>query len=565
MKACCIWATVAGLGTLILIAGVVVGWGAGPALVKSMVHDKLDLTDPDSDGYKYFIEPPVPVKVRFTFFSVDNADKVLDEGAKPILVEKGPYVYREDMVKKDIKWSTGNESTEDPAQFLEFGQYKKYTFLSEESCDGCTENDKVRTLNMAMAGLIAKAAELGGLTGMGILAGIQLQVIDKQLDTLFPETVVGDFLFNGINTGVAKWMIEFGSTKNRLPPVFRENGFALFNGKQDTSENECYQVETSVDSWDRHTMITKWGKDNTSLTSNLATAETCPYLNDPKCSNGEKWWVYPDANGNTGENSTCNQLRGTDGHQFPPFVDPEEQKELWLFNTVPCRSIFFRYDSETDIEGINVLEYIVPLDGGNVNKTVNVCACKELSDLVNNNDTCVKQVEDDPETLDISNCAITKCYDGLQDISKCQLAPTYLSYPHFYLAEEQLQYFEGLVPDVGKHRTFLDVEPNTGMTLSLHSRIQLNVPVYNAEDLAPLVSNYEMKLLSNITTVPAFPVLWIDEGADINSDPEMVDKLKKELVTPLKALEIGKWVAIGVGLALMALGGALTVKTSCGK
>ena len=41
--------------------------------------------------------------------------------------------------------------------------------------------------------------------------------------------------------------------------------------------------------------------------------------------------------------------------------------------------------------------------------------------------------------------------------------------------------------------------------------------MYNAEDLAPLVFNYEMKLLSNITTVPAFPVLWIDEGADINS------------------------------------------------
>ena len=44
------------------------------------------------------------MKVRFTFFSVDNADKVLNEGAKPILVEKGPYVYREDMVKKNIKW-----------------------------------------------------------------------------------------------------------------------------------------------------------------------------------------------------------------------------------------------------------------------------------------------------------------------------------------------------------------------------------------------------------------------------------------------------------------------------
>ena len=31
------------------------GWGIGPAVVKSMVHDTLDLTDEDSDGYINFV------------------------------------------------------------------------------------------------------------------------------------------------------------------------------------------------------------------------------------------------------------------------------------------------------------------------------------------------------------------------------------------------------------------------------------------------------------------------------------------------------------------------------
>ena len=56
---------------------------------------------------------------------------------------------------------------------------------------------------------------------------------------------------------------------------------------------------------------------------------------------------------------------------------------------------------------------------------------------------------------------------------KCQGAATTLSYPHFYLAEDQTKYFNGLNPDPEKHRLFLNVEPHTGMTLKLHSRIQV--------------------------------------------------------------------------------------------
>jgi len=554
----CLGATSAGLGVLLIIGGAVLGWVAGPAIVKSMVKSKLDLTDPESDGYEYFVEPPVPVMVRFTFFEVENPVEVIDSGAKPKLAERGPYVYQEDMLKKDIQW------TNDLDQFIEFGQYKTYTFKPEESCNNCTEDDEVRILNMPLAGLMAKAVDYGGMTGKGIFSGIQKNVLDQEVDELFPLTKVGDFLFNGIKDGAAGWMMTYSATKDRLPPVFRpENGFALFNGKQDTSENECYQVETSSESWDRHTMITKWGKDSQSLSADLSNAETCTWTGK-YC---EQWWPNADFQGNTDENSTCNQLRGTDGHQFPPFVNEDDQKELWIFNTVPCRSIFFRYSEKVKIEGISTLEYTVPLDGANINKTINVCTCEELSSLIANNDTCVQTLEDDPDTLDISTCPISKCYDGLQDITVCQGAPTYMSYPHFYLADAQRENFEGLQPDPEAHRTFLNVEPNTGMTLRLHSRIQLNTPVYNNKDtgLGTGVLSTNLTILQNIATVPAFPILWIDEGADIDSDPEMVKKLKNELVTPLNALNIGKWVAIGLGIALTLIGGFTLVVKPCGK
>ena len=48
-----------------------------------------------------------------------------------------------------------------------------------------------------------------------------------------------------------------------------------------------------------------------------------------------------------------------------------------------------------------------------------------------------------------------------------------MSYPHFYLADEQRAMFDGLEPVVEDHKTFFDVEPNTGMTLKIHTRIQV--------------------------------------------------------------------------------------------
>jgi len=545
MKATIIWGAVAGVGLVLLLGGIILGWVAGPKVVESMVHAKMDLTDPDSDGYKYFIEPPVPVMIKFTFLEVSNYQEVNAGTEIPHLVERGPYTYREDWTKQELQWS--NES-----QFLRFGQYRTYTFVKEKSCENCTEDDTVRILNMPMVGLIAKAASVPA-TGASIIYNLEKYLTGgTDTDELFPETKVSDFLFNGINTGAVDFMMHDTVISPRLPPVFRENGFALFNGKQDTSENECYEVETSVESWDRHTMITKWGKDNESMMGDLSGARTC---SSKEC---VTWWESADAEGRTGENSTCNQLKGTNGQQFPPFIKDEEK--LWIFNTLPCRSIFLNYKENTKIEGISVREYEVPLDGADINKKINVCACKELSDLVKNEDPCVK--EKDEETLDISNCTtITRCYNGLQDITQCQGAPTYMSYPHFYLAAEQQAYFTGLSPDPEAHRTFLKVEPNTGMTLSLHSRIQLNIPLYSNEDLnAGFSFHKDLTILENIKTIPAFPVLWLDEGADVDQDPEMVKKLKKELVTPLTALNVSKWVLIGVGIAMAVVGMFVTLR-----
>ena len=53
---------------------------------------------------------------------------------------------------------------------------------------------------------------------------------------------------------------------------FRENGFAIFNGKVNTSINENYQVSSGEVGWDQHTMLNMWGRDMDSLVPDLSTA-----------------------------------------------------------------------------------------------------------------------------------------------------------------------------------------------------------------------------------------------------------------------------------------------------
>ena len=76
--------------------------------------------------------------MKFYFFEVDNYESLIDgtaEGGRPLLKEKGPYTFREDREKKELNWT-------DSMEYLAFGQYKSYTFLPDESCDGCNSTDE---------------------------------------------------------------------------------------------------------------------------------------------------------------------------------------------------------------------------------------------------------------------------------------------------------------------------------------------------------------------------------------------------------------------------------------
>eukprot|EP00088_Acartia_fossae_P000871 TRINITY_DN10333_c0_g1_i4.p1 TRINITY_DN10333_c0_g1~~TRINITY_DN10333_c0_g1_i4.p1 ORF type:complete len:146 (-),score=36.97 TRINITY_DN10333_c0_g1_i4:80-517(-) len=139
----------------------------------------------------------------------------------------------------------------------------------------------------------------------------------------------------------------------------------------------------------------------------------------------------------------------------------------------------------------------------NVNKKKNICLCKDFAERGNKGCLKSSSVEDE---YDISDCELTTCYDGLINVENCQKSPVRMSAPHFFMAEEQLQYFDSsfVQPDADKDKSFLDIEPVSGQVLQGHKRFQVNMPVN------PTGRN-EIKFLKNIKAVPAFPVMWFDE------------------------------------------------------
>lgn len=73
---------------------------------------------------------------------------------------------------------------------------------------------------------------------------------------------------------------------------------------------------------------------------------------------------------------------------------------------------------------------------------------------------------------DVSLCDI----DGLVDVSKCTSTPIVHSNPHFLNASPVLQnHINGLQPDPLKHKSYIDIDPETNVVLNYKLSIQLNV------------------------------------------------------------------------------------------
>ncbi|KAK4878226.1 hypothetical protein RN001_010732 [Aquatica leii] len=176
----------------------------------------------------------------------------------------------------------------------------------------------------------------------------------------------------------------------------------------------------------------------------------------------------------------CTDIAASEGSFFPPR-DVTKSDIVHIYDKDLCRILPLQYRRPAMKQGIAVDLYTPP---DNVFET----ASKEP----NNKCYCPGTEYCPPK--------------GLQNISPCQFdAPVYLSFPHFYKADQTLlKAVDGLKPQKNKHENYFKIQPKLGIPLEGKIRVQLNLKIDQAESVVP------------VATFPSmiFPIMWLEEGID---------------------------------------------------
>lgn len=381
-----------------------------------------------------------------------NGKEIERVGAKPVLVEMGPYTYRSKWKKVDLEYH--NNGT------VSYRERKTYFFVPELSVG--SENDVITSLNGPLAvtlSLLQKAP--------AAVRVIVTLALDAVTEGFFVKRTVKQLLFEGY----PDLLTTFGPLLNPKIPSNNNGRFGWLMGRNATDEG-MFTVFTGKDQMDKLNIIERF-KGQTRL----------------------DYWR---------ERSVCNSIKGsTNAQMFPPIKDTN--RSLYLFHPDFCRRWKLNFRGEVEKNGVTAHRY-VPDD--NLFKNAddyppNSCYISRLPTAPN------------PSILSLgrtpSNSMTQKRIrfnSGVFDMSACKYgAPIVMSFPHFLNADPiYVESIDGLSPNASRHGFFLDVEPTTGTSFGSAARVQINVFI----NKPPGLFRYR-----NVPEI-VFPVFWQELSSNVS-------------------------------------------------
>lgn len=556
------------LGLALIVLGATVKWAIFPSLLHSMILSQLDLS-PGTDAYEAWAgQPPIDVLMKFTLLNVTNPEGV-KRGEKPIVVDVGPFTYKEIRRKEHVV--TVNEH-------ISYGSYIAYEFQPDLSYG--SDTTELTIINPVLAGFPALINLLGGLPpeldplleqdlflGCGGIFDCMNYAVnglwdcskteyvdcsawsnstESLKDDVFIKVSPREIVFDGFSPGILKFALL----------LYDYGNFMLSSGGLEDILAELGMNVTLPDSLPPLPAEIAGGTfalfTNGSLLNGWAKIDSGKYVLEKFNSyveyNGmtrlpDSWWPdfgpTPSAH-KSGIKGICKDIVGTDGSMYPPFMNKND--DLWLFNSDLCRSIWLSFEDEVDMQGITTYQFSVPGDVLNMSNPDNFCFCPGV-------ENCAVEVEGE-DRWDMSAC--THCKDGMLNIMGCRGAPVVMSTPHFLDGDASLSGdIDGMNPDPTLHKTYLNIEPHIGVPIEAHKRIQANIPLYSWDKL---------DVLKNVREV-VFPLLWVDEG--FNLDDGTAGDVKGLLVTPILAVDVSMYIAIALGGIIIV--GVLLSTCMCNK
>ncbi|XP_066245553.1 sensory neuron membrane protein 1-like [Euwallacea similis] len=308
-----------------------------------------------------YLKLPFPLNFKIYFFNVTNPEEI-QNGAKPIVTEVGPYWYDEIKEKVDVV----DNDTEDS---LTYTPYDVFRFNQNKSSP-LKDDDYITIIHPVLVAMVNSVLRD---------SPVFLSIVNKSIPQIFtnPKTIflttrVKDVLFNGVELNCSSK--EFGPNaicgqlKNQAPGLeIRQDNVFLFS---------------------------ILGPRNATLTTRLKVLRGISHYQDLGRLvefNGKKslnFWG----------SDQCNRYDGTDSWIFPPLMNVDEG--LKSFSTDLCRNIKMKYISDKVFKKIPITVFESNL-GDQSTEPEEKCYCRK-------EDSCLKK-----GLFDLTNCMGVPLYATL--------------------------------------------------------------------------------------------------------------------------------------------------------
>ncbi|NXP39840.1 SCRB1 protein, partial [Leiothrix lutea] len=283
--------------------------------------------NPSSISFQMWKDIPVPFYLSVHFFEVLNPKEIL-QGAKPVLSQRGPYVYREYRTKTNITFHDN-----DTVSYLEY----RRLFFQPHLSSG-PEDEYVVVPNILMLGAAVMMEKLPNFVKNLMSTALTFLKQEAFMNRTVKEIMWGydDPLVKAINM-IVPGLIPF------------QGKFGLFIDFNDT---------------------------NTGLfTVNTGMKNISPLLSTP----------VPQVN--YWRSSQCNMINGTAGEMWPPFMSPTS---LEFYSPDACRSLTLVYEQSGRFQGVPTYRFVAPktlfANGTDYPPNEGFCPC--LQSGIQNVSTC---------------------------------------------------------------------------------------------------------------------------------------------------------------------------------
>ncbi|KAK7802338.1 hypothetical protein U0070_025290 [Myodes glareolus] len=351
--------------------------------------------DPSSLSFAMWKEIPVPFYLSVYFFEVVNPDEIL-KGEKPVVRERGPYVYREYRHKANITFNDNDT--------VSFVEHRSLHFQPDRSRG--SESDYIVLPNILVLGGSVMMEDKSA--GLKLMMTLGLATMGQRA---FMNRTVGEVLW-GYDDPLLNFINKY------FPDMFPVKGkFGLFVG-MNNSDSGVFTVFTGVQNFSRIHLVDKW--------NGLSKIN---------------YW----------HSEQCNMINGTSGQMWAPFMTT--QSSLEFFSPEACRVLTVAWE---DVMGLWAHSRVVPWlvfhsgHAGGVFEGIPIYRFTAPKTLFANGSVYPPNEGFCP-CLESGIQNVSTCRMG---------APLFLSHPHFYNADPVLsEAVLGLNPDPKEHSLFLDIHP----------------------------------------------------------------------------------------------------------